>query len=331
MTSPCSYWCQFSTLHRLTMVPLFVTNCTGRKRQPPAAGLTARSLPQGTYQALAENWTHRVADATERFFANEVYCGRAMTETRKAADAVNAEILFVSAGLGAVSWDARIPSYSLTAVSGSPDSIENKLCESYDSREWWRTLNGFLDPQYSLRQRMLRYKGGLIVVALPRSYLELTQDSFVELPAPIQEKLRVVGPRRVSDVPEHLRSHWLPYDARFDDARTGYNGTASDFPHRALNHFATRILSPYPGESVTEHRRRVDLDLSNYVPYVRPRGASASDEEILALIRDLWPIHAGLRNKILRDLRSNRGIACEQSRFKSLADRFERGANGTAP
>jgi hypothetical protein len=137
-----------------------------------------------------------------------------------------------------------------------------------------------------------------------------------------RQSLRIIGPRRVEDVPADLREHWLPYDWRLDNPDTGFNGTTADFPHRALRHFAEMPQNSIV-LSARQHQRLVETALSQFTPYEQRQGAKASDEEVLVVIRRLWNKCDGNRSRVLRELRAHSGIACEQGRFRRLADRFE--------
>jgi hypothetical protein len=143
------------------------------------------------------------------------------------------------------------------------------------------------------------------------------------IPTPVQRNLRIIGPRRAEEVPEGLRSHWLPYDWRLDSPETGVNGTTADFPHRALRHFATELAGNGIHFSLHRHQELVEKSLAQFKPYVRRQGVTVSDAEVLIVIRRLWSKCDGNRSRVLRELRAHSGIACEQGRFRRLADQFE--------
>ena len=119
----------------------------------------------------------------------------------------------------------------------------------------------------------------------------------------------------------------MPYDARLDNRRLGFSGTHSDFPQRALHHFAHQIVNGNLHESARAHRELVEQSLKKFKPPVRSRGQTASDKDVTAVIRRLWSKHKGRRGAILRELRDKSGVACEQSRFRRLADRYEESRN----
>jgi hypothetical protein len=154
------------------------------------------------------------------------------------------------------------------------------------------------------------------------SYLMLIQAELTTLPRAKRSRLRIIGPRRSGDLPEELSAQWLPYDGRLDNPRSGFNGTASDFPQRALRHFVTHIVPNAPRADVATHSMMVRAALGNDPVYTRPRGRSSSDKEVLSQISKLWMRFHGRRHQILRYLRGTLRIACEQSRFKRLADAY---------
>jgi hypothetical protein len=302
---------------------LIITNCTSRKRCQGSGGVFARKLPKAEYKTVSAAWADRVQAASPRYLADNLYCGRAVTETIRAAGAVRGDVAFISAGLGVVTQKELVPAYSLTASLRSADSISKRLTEKYEPRLWWRALLGAMGKRRALWQCISERQPALILVALPSTYLEMMQDDLIELPRKVLTSLRIIGPRRVADLPEGLREQWLPYDGRLDNPKTGFNGTTSDFPHRALHHFAKRIFPKAPSGSAGLHQGQVEAALRRYKPFVCPRGVTASDEEILRAIGRLCRKHTGHRGVILREIRGSMGLACEQARFRDLMDCFE--------
>ncbi len=312
---------------------LILTNCTGRKRLVPilrAGALLARSIPRGDYATVADEWNSRIASAPRHYVANQLYCGRAITETLLAAESVQAAVAFISAGLGVVGQYDRVPAYSLTATPGFPDSVSCQITDPYHPAKWWAALS----HQWALKNPLASYIENacpsLTLLAMPTGYLSMVSEDLAALPASLRHTLRIIGPRQAPDVAVELRANLLPYDARLDDRESGVNGTASDFPHRALRHFATKILPSNLAGDAQAHATAVTQSLSKFRAYVRPRGDTATDDEVMATIRKLWEKHNGRRMPILRELRSERNMACEQSRFRILANTVEEHLNAAA-
>jgi hypothetical protein len=245
-----------------------------------------------------------------------------VTESLRASEAVRGSVVFISAGLGVVAEDAQIPSYSLTSSRGSPDSIAARLIEPYDPRKWWMALSKV--RRSDLTRSLCSHRGNLVLVALPSTYLQLICEELAALPESVRTRLRILGPRSDTELGRGLRAQWVPYDGRLDNPRSGFNGTASDFPQRALRHFVTHIIPEAPRANSAEHASLVAAAFRHLGPYVRRRGRSASDEELSSRIASLWRRFAGRRSLILRELRGPLGIACEQTRFRRLADSYVR-------
>jgi hypothetical protein len=126
----------------------------------------------------------------------------------------------------------------------------------------------------------------------------------------------------MGDLPERLQPRWMPYDARLDDKSKGYAGTESDFPQRAVHHFVKNILAVSPRGDAATHHDAVLSALRGFRAPKRKRGISMSDEELLKVIRRMWKRLGGHRTAMLRELRDVQDIACEQSRFRRLANQI---------
>jgi hypothetical protein len=241
----------------------------------------------------------------------------------QSARALAADVAFFSAGLGIVAREHSVPSYSLTSSSRNPDSIDGRLTEPYSPSAWWRSLLKARKQEGVFRRLVEERRPSLILLALAPGYLSMVREDLESVAERFCSTMRILGPRRAEDVPQTLRKQWVPYDDRLDDPTSGFNGTAADFPHRALRHFADRILRNDGTQSIEAHRQLVEASLRDLKPYVRPRGVAASDKEVLEAMKALWNKCAGNRSRVLRTLRRHKGIACEQGRFRRLADRFE--------
>jgi hypothetical protein len=285
--------------------------------------LRAHTLPRGDLLATSENWVSRLKEAKYQFVASHLYCGRAVTESLEAGQAVGAEVAFLSAGLGIVEQYQRVPAYSLTASPGYLDSVCDRITGPYHPASWWKALAKAQRVDRPLAQFIENRRSLLTLVAMPSSYLGMVAHELADLPPKSLRAVRIIGPRRREEIDQRLWDSWLPYDARLDSPKTGMNGTASDFPHRALRHFVLNVLPNSKGGSRECHADAVEMALSKFKAYVRPRGQSTSDDDVISAIVTVWKKHSGRRSGILRELRSELNIACEQSRFRKLADKVE--------
>jgi hypothetical protein len=296
-------------------------NCTSRKRRPATPPLRAHGLTSGTVDEVARLWAERLDAALQTYPASQLYCGRAVTEALAAAETLRGALYFVSAGLGVVAADERVPAYNLTVSRSNPDSVLSRLPGGSESARWWSALTMARGNLRPLATRVLATRG-LVLIAVPRTYLELLSEELHSLPPGALVRLRIIGPRHADDLPEMLRAQWMPYDRRLE-ASAGFAGTESDFPQRALRHFVRCVLPADPYGSAEAHGAIVDSSLGTRRVERREPGKRMSDEELAPLLRKLWLELGGHRGQILRELRRKHRIACEQSRFKRLADQLQ--------
>ncbi|QWW71181.1 hypothetical protein [Rhizobium sp. WYJ-E13] len=190
----------------------------------------------------------------------------------------------------------------------------DRITPSASAAEWWRTLV----DQDAVRGT-LRLVNGLILIAVGPAYLKMLVPILSDLPEETIDRLRIfVGPD-VSMLSERLVAQTLPYDNRLDGPDSPIRGTKIDFVSRALRHFATIVMHQYPTAPIAKQAKHVE-ELSRHWgrPNVRP-GARRSDAEIKSLLRQHWDRTGGLSTKLLRVLRDELSVACEQKRFSRLA------------
>src|SRR5690606_38494001 len=94
-----------------------------------------------------------------------------------------------------------------------------------------------------------------------------------------------------------------------------------DFAQRAARHFAETIVRASPGGSIEDHAGMVREALAKWqFPTVFER-ARLDDDSLLELIRTHWEEAGGKSGRLLRVLRDDLHVACEQGRFAALARR----------
>lgn len=247
--------------------------------------------------------------------AIDLYCGRSFREALSVAAAPN-YIWIVSAGLGLVRGTQCIPSYSLTLAPNSPDSISNAIV-SFDAREWWSALSQLQTSSGHLIDLCRTYPECIIVMALSTNYYKLVEGDLLSLGKSALSRIRIMGLSLGLVSPEVARVV-MPYDLRLDGPDSKLPGTRSDFPQRALRHFVTEILSAEPKGSAGRHAEMVRESLDGMrFPRKRTR-LRLSDSQIRSHINSEWAAVGGRSASMLRRLRDELGIACEQSRFAKL-------------
>ncbi|RYG88835.1 MAG: hypothetical protein EON59_03160 [Alphaproteobacteria bacterium] len=300
---------------------LVISNCSKRKRLPVDSSLQARDLPTGTTRAVASAWATRISAAAVTSRADDLYGGRAFSEARRAARESGGELAIVSAGLGLIDGHASVPAYSLTTAPKDVDNVLSKTAEM--ATDWWDALER-LSP---FQSQALETEEGLILAALPASYLAMVADAWAQWPAERLARLRLFSKERPDILPTALRDAWMPYDDRLDAVAVDLQGTQTDFAQRAVRHFVTEIGG---SASAKQDHDEVRAALEGLAARVVPVRIRSTDAEIVATIEAHWEDVNGRSNAMLRRLRDDLGLACEQSRFKGLfrtvADRRGRGS-----
>lgn len=296
---------------------VILTACTMRKRFSPDPALIAASLSKGSLQSVGQDWRNRVAEAVGIAEARNVYAGRGMMEAKKAAAEAGASLFIASAGLGLVEASDMIPSYDLTVAKGLPSSIISKLPHGTTEEEWWGEIV-MKDGVAQFEARLTRDQTHLLV-ALPTSYLNMLGGFLKALSAFKEGRLRVFTGSEHYEIDPELKPYHMPYDRRLDGGPTP--GTLGDFAQRALRHFVTGVLAVSPTDDAKGHAQQVTLAQSGWERPVSKSGIRLDDDELLKTIRTEWDSVQGRSTQLLRKLRDELGIACEQGRFARLAAR----------
>lgn len=306
------------------MRAVVVTACTQRKSRPTREGLLARNLPRGPLTEVVDEWLTRAKGVGDHGPAGDLYAGRGVSEARGAARAVGGPLLIVSAGLGLLASDAMVPAYSLTVVPDSPDYVFSRIDGSVCTANWWRELQDRSPFADSFVTSAKRHPDVPILIALSSAYLGMVQKDFLALDEDTRGRLRFFGRGLERRLDPELRLLVMPYDGRLDGSMSPIRGTQSDFSMRAMRHFAEAILPGLPWASKEVHRRAVETTLSSWTPSVVPRRPRLGDDEIRALIRQHWHGASGQSARMLRVLRDELSVACEQGRFRELFHEIKR-------
>lgn len=297
---------------------LVLTTCTNRKRKPIRDSLHVSALPQAPIDDLAVDWVRRLAAADDMFPARAIYGGRSFREAALAADLLDARLMVVSAGLGLISADARVPPYSCTVLVNTPDSVASRVTGGYSITAWWQAL-GAVSPFSQSLQKAVSETDGLICAALSDTYIEMIADDLCALPAAMLARVRLFTRAPLDRVAPSLRPFVMPYDDRLDGPDSLVRGTRGDFAGRALHHFAEYVLVEGDGRPADDHGAAVGAALAGWRMAARFDRQRLDDDAVLHLIREHWDDERGSTARLLRRLRDDLGVACEQGRLADLA------------
>ncbi len=287
-----------------------VTICAQQKRQKPRPDATPAVLQSATLIDLAAQWRRIVQDLSPASLAADLYGGRAFGLARKAAKVADSRFYIISAGLGLVYGQTAAPAYGLTVSPSVSESIQSKTVGTFVAARWFEEMmEGPLSTDWS---HVFERGPGEVLVALTRPYALMVGPSLAKLPQQHRDRLRLFGASLSSALPPSLHNALAPYDDRLD---TIFPGTRSDFAQRAMVHYVEHVARPGVGRSAAFHcvvQALADIEMP-----VRVVRQGANDGDLLTLIKTrLSPTSSASR--LLRQLRDDDGIACEQGRFARL-------------
>jgi len=301
-----------------SFVTLVLTTCTHRKRKSVVDSLHMSSLPKADMEALAADWAGRLSAEDRRFSAIAIYGGRGFREAATAAALLDARLMVVSAGLGLIDASLTVPPYACTVLAGSPDSVAERVNGTFSKVGWWAALR-VSSPFATDLAQAIAVQPGLILAALSDTYLDMISVELCALPLADRERLRIFTRVPLERVVKPLRSCVMPYDDRLDGPDSPLRGTRSDFAARALHHFARHLSQGQDGRSVADHVDAIRVAIGSWRMPEKIDRVRHDDGTLLELIRSHWDKAGGSSSRLLRLLRDDLQIACEQGRFAALA------------
>lgn len=299
------------------MAFLVISSCTQRKRTGLGTPLRVSEVEPGHYDDFARRWLS-LAQARPALPAGGLYVGRSVSEARKAAQHLNAGLWFTSTGFGLVEEQRCLPHYDLTVAKGGPGLEDVIQDPSFCPSRWWRAINNAQGCPIPISQLLNGDSQRYVFLALPKAYLRMVQDDLARISEADKTRLRIftsVDGRQAT--PDHLRDSVLPYDERFDGTSSPNPGTRSDFPQRIMRHFVSQVFQPNHPDLTQEKTAVLDL-MNQLTARITPPRVRKSDNELLVLMNLNWDRAKGQASLMLRILRDDLLIACEQKRFAGL-------------
>ena len=295
---------------------LVVTNCTTRKRaSTAAASLSAGRVGEGLDE-FARRWVALIRREPPVTPVGDLYCGRAFSQAKVVARALSADLYVASAGLGLVHEDDLAPNYNMSVGTGHT-ALHLALSRTQSTpAQWWASMNQMFGKPNPVSSLLREHSDSLFFVALPLAYVSMIQDDLAKVSDRESQRLRIFTSEAGREVvPLALTRCVLPYDERLEALPT-YDGTRADFPQRALRHFI-QVLGGHR-LSLNDAGLAVSKMLSSLERRTVPARTKMTDNEIVALIQEKWNSRGGSSTRLLRYLRDDALVACEQGRFRDL-------------
>lgn len=307
----------------MTPIQHIILSCTNRKRVQASPGLRLRDIPAADIRRRAKAWTAAVAGAGAFGAARDLYLGEYWLAGMELARASTARgrtsVSVLSAGLGLVHADQRVPSYGATFAQRHPDSVCAQQAEKPSAirRHWWEALAAWRGPAAAQGPRRLAdlaaTPGSHLLVCAGPDYLDAVAND-------LRAAHQVLGDHRLvvfasGDPLDGLTEVWVRCPGRL---RMSLGGSmASTGVRAALAVLDSLSRGASLDAQVATQRIAALLRRSDPLPHFdRVR---LSDRDLIAWIRADAEAHPEASNKsaALRRLRNQR-LACEQARFGHL-------------
>ena len=291
---------------------LVLTNCTARKRGGVQALTMSPAIHGKDLDDTARRWKSALQGHTPKMPVSFLYTGRAMAEARRVTGFVNGSLWVASAGAGLVRGDTLLAPYDLTPAGRRGGLREVLHRHKSTPGEWWKALCAERSVTTILRDNPDK----MLLVALPANYVEMMANDLAACKSSVKERVRLfTSLAGVASLPQHLVEVAMPYDERLETV-ANYNGTRSDFPQRALRHFV-EVLNAHTLD-LHSARKRVEDFITSCAWRKATTRRRTTDADIKELIRLGWESSGGRCSVLLRHVRDDAQVACEQGRFSQI-------------
>lgn len=308
-----------------------IASCTERKRITVPSELRLREISMSGAFERAESWWRRLSThRTDTVAAIDLYGGdhwsvaKSLPATAR-ANGLDAYLWIASAGYGLVPVEAQLRPYSATFATGHRDSVfvegaETTACSEF-TRRWWAHLGEMPGPlrgaPRTLARLVKRFPDACVLVTGSPDYISAMQDDLMSAISETPTPDRIVIVSRPGPFAKSvLRNHVVPSDARLQrsvgGARTSLHVRVAKKILEEISRweFSARILRTHYGRVLASSAAAPTFDRERL-----------TDEQVERFIRTEFYRTPGLSyTRALRALR-DRGMACEQSRFKDIFHR----------
>ena len=299
-----------------------ILSCTSRKRSSEIDYPRLRDVKSSVPARRADIWSSLVDARPRDHLVADLYAGEywqsGLTLARFAEAKYETHTWVISAGLGLIASDDRVPMYAATLASGHADSVvTNGTADPRDARhQWWDALSRWEGPGRTHIRRLsdlaANNPAALIVLCASRQYIDaITYDLQITQSCLHNSETLMIfssGP----PLP-HLSNSWITVPGSLRLLLGGSHSSTSVRTARETMHKLepTKFSAPNAQDVVAKLARSAGPLPS----YDRNR---QTDEEVLAwLVEYTAEVPVANKTNSLRRFRDS-GNACEQSRFGRL-------------
>lgn len=299
-----------------------ILSCTSRKRSPEIDYPRLRDVKSGVPARRADTWSSLIDAKPRNHVVADLYAGEywqsGLTLARFAEAKYETRTWVISAGLGLIASDDRVPMYSATLASGHADSVvRNGSADPRLTRhQWWDALSRWEGPGRSQIRRLsdlaAKNPGALVVLCASRHYIDaITYDLLVTQSNLYNSKTLMIfssGP----PLP-NLSENWITVPGSLRLLLGGsHSSTSVRTAHETMHKLPPKKFSTPNAQDVVAKLSREAGPLPSY-DRIRH-----TDKEVLAwLVKHTAKFPVANQTTALRRFRDS-GNACEQSRFGRL-------------
>ncbi|HHA2781115.1 TPA: DUF6884 domain-containing protein [Stenotrophomonas maltophilia] len=293
-------------------VSALVVPCSARKAKLSAQTLTSGSLTAGKQATLAQQWLRKLQKSNPCAKAGHLYSGAAFRRVYEHGLSHGTPVWVISAGLGLVSAERRVPPYDLTLSASSPTSLVHRVVGHFRHERWWDQVQAgpFASPLSSIGDSNGQ---GRVLIALTKPYAQLISKALAGLPTELRSRLRLFGPGVAASLPADLRSQVLKYDQRLDLIVPGIQ---LDAAARALVHFA-ELAANIQLVSMECDQELIEQALAPVQARPVVLRTRLDDDALREHLRP-WASEGLSFRTALRRLRDDSRVSCEEQRFRRL-------------
>lgn len=273
---------------------IFYTSCTKRKKQKPQ-----QILNRDDNLISLEDWLVNKNDPSLPLYkAKNLYCGELWTNVLKINENVD-DTYVISAGLGLVNIEDKIPSYAITYCH------QNFKVNTIKQPEiWWSTLCN--SNKFSIKDNVKKYPNKIHIFAVGATYFQAISNTIPDNP-----NVWIVTSKNKES--EKYKDKCIFTSINFRYATGGSDVT--------INTRAAKTIIESKITDINEARRLI-LDIEDKGKHkTRPVRKKYTDEQMLRVIFKVKEKKPDISyTTLLNHLRKN-NIACQDARLSRLFQR----------
>ena len=318
---------------------VIISTCTNQKKGQVAEEFHLGKWAGLFYRDAARKWVETLKKTSHPTVpASELYGGSHWNESLACLPAarelgLSPSLWILSAGYGFISAEEPVVPYAASFAAGG-DSIQNlnwpdDPSSRQKAHQWWELIHRYRKRKglASLREQVARKTPLLMVMS--REYYAAVEAEIIDLISAGCNVLIVSAGlfRNLSSVSPVVRPHVLPFSDSFKQVDDYLNKT-----NVSLNARLAHWLIQNHGDTLHEGISKIGptlTALAESLPAMERREVKPmTDEEVLAFIEKHYEGRGDSATRLLKKLRHEAQMSCEQKRFGALFKTFTSSLQG---